>query len=226
MSQDKWPPIEIAIPLDESEEHDGYVLHYYSGFNTRVAQSICDKFLTPLVEKYALDPVHVHLFLVDIKHDYTGELVPANCNNGYTVRFGNSNYKIVIFRNLFWPKVLLHEIFHILWFSGDLGMVNCKPKYDESIVEFYAVHYAVVNNYINEAEYKYYLNNTRNTLKENIIKRFSGQEIRGGWAGVAKELLGIQKTHVAEYIFYIDSIMKDNAHDSVFGQCKTVALPN
>ena len=211
----QYLPIEVSVPLNDIDEHENYTLHFYEGFKgINLARKICDKFLDNLVVKYGLEHVHIYLYLIDFDHNFCGDLVKANCNNGYTVRFSEQRYSIVIFRHKFWPKVLLHEIFHVLWFCGGLDPITAVPKYDESIVEFYAVHYAITNNYINEAEYTYYLGNARRDLVLNTQNRF--KLCGGSTQEVVEHLLSFQQTPVAEYIYGIANVYKENKDNPAY----------
>lgn len=165
--------VKMAVPLNECDDEEEYQLHYYKGFNPSMAHSICKKYLTPIVHKYGIPSVDIYLYIIDHEHRYHEELNWNNCNNGYTMFSGQSIFfvSIVVFRYLFWPKTLLHEIFHVLWRCGNLP--NChglSPKYDESIVEFYAVEQAIDNGYIKQDEYNYYKESARRKILENVFK--------------------------------------------------------
>ena len=79
-------------------------------------------------------------------------------NNGYMQVTGNK-YSIVIYRHMFWPKVLVHELLHVLWRcnSYPIPLQNTSPRWDEAIIEAHAVTYAMKNNYISSDGYNYYL---------------------------------------------------------------------
>jgi len=225
----------FAVPLTETEGDDEYTLHFYRGFMPALASTICTKYLAPLVRRYSLEPIHVYLYLVDCKHDYDNELTQANCNNGFTMFVGelpNLNISIVVYRYMFWPKVLIHEILHVLWRAAGLPIIpNVSPKYDESIVEHYAVQIASSNKYISSQEYAYYLATSRQKVIENVCKQQLPQtripskprtHITAGNAGeVATDytdeqinhVMECQKTWIAEYLFLIDKVRKMNERD-------------
>ena len=213
-----WVPedyIKLSIPLTEKIESNHWILHYYSGFNPALASIICDKYINPISSFYNIvNPVNIYLYVIDYAHNYSSELNRKNCNNGYMQRVGNdvtsANYSIVIFRKLFWPKVLLHEIFHILWQVETIPHCISIPKYDEALVEYYAVNIAQRNGYINEPEYKYWLKQSQNTIINNVMPTrngpFSSMGLTGGsydkfMNEFKKRCLETQKTHVYEYLF-------------------------
>ena len=186
-----WMPnnmLPSAVPLTEKYECDKYILHYYDGFNPDLAMRVCDETLQNVI---LLWPINIYLYIIDYPHDHT-TLDRKGSNNGYTQRVGD-RYSIVIFRKLFWPKVLLHELLHVLWFQNNLPMIDCSLKWDEAIIEAYAVRSAVAKNYINGTEYFYYLKQSQNTILQ----------VCGGDISVLRSQ---QKTPLFEYIFLSDKI--------------------
>lgn len=186
-----WLPeniLPLAVPLTEKYTTSKYVLHYYEGFDPNVAIRVCDETLEEMI---ILTPINIYLYIIDYPHDHS-RLDRIGSNNGYTQKVGNQ-FSIVIFRKIFWPKVLLHELLHVLWFLNNLPIPDGSPKWDEAIIEAHAVRIAIKKNYINEAEYRYYLNQSRNTI----------MQVCGGDLSV---LTTSQKTPVYEYMFLSQNI--------------------
>lgn len=198
-----WVPFPL-IPrecLDETIDNDNYCIHYNDTHYKQAltAQSICDKYLSPISDKHQIDKTNIYLYLIDYPHNYDKTLDRENCNNGYTLAYPKKFY-IVIFRRLFWPKVLIHEILHILWISSSIPIPRSIPKYDESFIEKIAVTNACKEGYIDFDKYKEYLDESRNKLIE----------IYGG----SKNIMNHQKTPVYEYLFYDEVIKNRNKYNS------------
>lgn len=186
-----WVPPELihtAVPLTEKYIGNNYNLHYYQGFEPSLAISVCEDLLR---DASLVDSVDVYLYIIDYPHDHS-RLDRQGSNNGYTQIVGN-HYSVVIFRRLFWPKVLIHELLHVLWFLNQLPIVRDFPRWDEAIIEAHAVRIAIQKNYINEKEYSYYLRHSKKTITECL----------GGDIQLLKDK---QETHVYEYIFLSDAI--------------------
>lgn len=182
--------LKFAVPLSETYKSENYILHYYEGFDIAVAISICDEILN---EVLMTEPIHIYLYIIDYPHDHS-RLDRIGSNNGYMQRIGNS-YSIVIYRKLFWPKVLIHELMHVLWMLNTLPITRECPRWDEAIIEAYAVRMAIQRHYINESEYKYYLAKSKDTILS----------VCGGDIDKLKKM---QKTSVYEYIILSDQINK------------------
>ena len=214
-----WVPEEylsLAVPLSEKIETQYWVLHYYEGFDTSIAIRICNNYINKIAEECGLcNPVNVYLYLVDYPHDYSSDLTRKKCNNGYLQRVGQNvctaNYSIVIFRKLFWPKVLLHEILHILWQVNLFPNCTSTPKYDEALVEFHAVNISKRNNYINLDEYQYWLKHSQQAVVNNVMQRkinflninnlTLGGRSENFMEDFKKKCLSKQQTYVYEYLF-------------------------
>jgi uncharacterized membrane protein len=178
------------VPLTEKHESDNYTLHYYNGFDPSMAISICEDMLRDV---NVIDPINIYLYIVDYPHDFK-RFDRIGYNNGYMQKSG-SCYSIVILRKLFWPKVLIHEILHILWYMNNLPICNETPRWDESIIESHAVKLAISKGYINETEYNYYIRQCKKEIS-NIL------------GGDISKLMKTQKTHVYEYIYLSNALTK------------------
>jgi hypothetical protein len=192
-----WVPSAL-IPnecLDTKIDNENYCIHYNSSHEKQAwnAQTICDKYLVPIINNHNLDKVHIYLYLINYLHNYDKPLTRENCNNGYTVSYPNKFY-IVVFRRLFWQKVLIHEILHVLWISSSIPIPRSSPKYDESFIEKIAVRNASRDGYLDIDHYTRYLEESKNTLLN----------IYGG----TNEIISNQKTPVYEYLFY-DKVILD-----------------
>ena len=188
-----WIPpdlIHTAVPLTEKYNGSNYRLHYYEGFNPSTAISICEDLLRDVI---LADSVDIYLYIIDYPHDHS-RLDKQGSNNGYTQIVGH-HYSIVIFRKLFWPKVLIHELLHVLWIQNQMPIVRDFPRWDEAIIEAQAVRLAIQKNYINEKEYMYYLRQSKQIITECV-------------GGDISSLKDKQETHVFEYIFLSDAINK------------------
>lgn len=187
-----WVPSDVmhtAVPLTEEYKGKNYKLHFYEGFDPSIAISICEDLLMDVI---LADPVDIYLYIIDYPHDHS-RLDRQGSNNGYTQIVGQ-HYSIVIFRKLFWPKVLIHELLHVLWFLNQMPIVRDFPRWDEAIIEAHAVRIAIQKNYINEKEYMYYLRQSKKVITDCV-----GGDIMTG-------LKNKQETHVYEYIFLSEAI--------------------
>ena len=195
-SMSNWMPKEamsMMVPLTEKYVHDNFILHYYTGFDINMALNIC----IDMTENMVLtDPINIYLYIVDYPHDFTN-LDRKGSNNGFTQRVG-TNYSIVVFRKLFWAKVLIHELLHVAWMLNNLPISREFPKWDEAIIESHAVRLAIQKGYINEAQYKYYLNQS----KSRVV------ELCGGYSNLHDTLKYKQKTALYEYLFLSDGLSK------------------
>lgn len=194
-----WVPPAL-IPrecLDTKIDQPTYCIHYNEGHEKQAwsAQTICDKYLVPIIEKYQIDKVQIYLYLINYPHRYDQPLTRENCNNGFTVAYPNKFY-IVVFRRMFWQKVLIHEILHVLWITSSIPIPRSTPKYDESIIERLAVRNASRDGYLDIDHYVRYLQESRSTLLN----------LYGG----TKQIIQNQKTPVYEYLFYDEVIAKRN----------------
>lgn len=194
-----WVP-DYLIPrecLDSEIETEEYMIHYNNEDSAQamIARTIAEKYLVPISQKYSLPQVHIYLYLINYYHDYEKALTRENCNNGYTVSYGNKSFYIVVFRRLFWPKVLIHEILHVLWISTSLPIIEVIPKFDESIIEKLAVMNAVKGGFIDGDHYTHFLEKSRETV----------MRVHGG----KPEILNSQKSSVYEYLFF-DDVISDN----------------
>lgn len=190
-----WVPenvMQFAVPLTEvyNDPNGKYNIHHYKGFDPSLPSLICDDILGGS-EVILDEPVDIFLYLIDYPHEYQ-RLDRIGSNNGYTQVSGNY-YSIVIFRKLFWPKVLVHELLHVLWFLNKLPIAREFPRWDEAIIEAHAVRISIMKGYINESEYKYYLNRS----KSEIINCVGGD---------INQLKKKQKTHLYEYLFLSSQI--------------------
>ncbi len=187
-----WLPknvLPMMVPLTEKLETLNYTIHYYKGFEPSLAQTICDEVIGDL---QLINPIDIYLYIIDYPHEYT-RLDREGCNNGFTQKVGDC-YSIVVFRKLFWPKVLIHELFHVLWFVNHLPITRDFPRWDEAIIEAEAVRLAIRKGYINESEYRYFLSQTKNAISN----------ICGG--DIMESLRAKQQTAVYEYIYLSDAL--------------------
>jgi len=216
-----WIPDEklcLAIPLDVIERFDNYIIHHYSGFKAlHIVTSICDKILDNL---NLVNPINIYLYLFDYPHNYE-TLDRKGGNNGY-LQSVNEHYSIVIFRHKFWPKVLIHELLHVIWLQNKLPICPLAPRWDEAVIEAYAVQIAIMDKYISEAEYKHYLMisqssvlnrfNCNDTEKEEIMGLKGLKTIKAGKLDSVslvnqkansfdQRCLKAQKTNILEYLF-------------------------
>lgn len=187
-----WVPpdaLRLAVPLTEKYEGNNYVIHHYDGFEIGTAVSICEELLQSVTMP---NPIHIYLYLIDYPHDHS-RLDRMGSNNGYTQRTGQL-YSIVIFRKLFWPKVLIHELLHVLWMVNQYPIPCETLRWDEALIEAQAVRLAIARHYINESEYKYYIQQTKDTL----------MRVCGG----TKQLRRNQRTPLYEYIYLSENVNK------------------
>jgi len=200
----QWIPNNIivsAIPLNDKVINDKYIIHHYEGFDTTRAETICDEMLEDI---NLINPVNIYLYLFEYPHHYEN-LDRLGSNNGYMQKNGEY-YSIVIFRHLFWPKVLVHELLHIFWFTKNIPIERCSPRWDEAIIEAYAVEICMRKGYINTAEYRYYLKQSQDIVSnklqcppENLPGKLSGGKLD-------QLCLANQSTNVLEYLFISERI--------------------
>ena len=193
-----WVPehiMSIAVPLNKVHDGVKWKLHYREGFDSTMACKICDKFLTKICVEYNLPIVNLYLYCMNYDHDFTSDLNRVNCNNGYTL-YLEDYFNIVIFREKLWPKVLIHEILHILWIASKKmrSYKDIKPKRDETIIEEWALYFSITYGYIDYNSYLVYRNKSRNDIIQNVT---------GGNKNIdfVTACLHKQKTHVYEYLF-------------------------
>lgn len=192
-----WIPEEIlciALPLDKKFQSSSYEINYREGTDIGMVSKICETYLKPTCMKYGLPRVPIYMYCMNYSHNFTGELDRVNCNNGYTQKIGN-HYSIVIFRRFLWPKVLIHEILHILWMSaGFPSYQGIQPKQDEIEIEGWALCLSINEGYISQEQYLHY----RRSACKAIVHNVMGGAINGDFA---KECLKKQKTPIYEYFF-------------------------
>lgn len=182
----------IAVPLNEKYTSDNYIIHHYSGMDISIAITICEEMLSSLNISEA---VNIYLYIVDYPHEHT-RLDRIGSNNGYTQLVGDC-FSVVIFRKRFWPKVLIHELLHVVWLSNNIRSSNIYPRWDEAIIEANAVKIAISKGYINGAEYDYYIKMSKREIENSL-------QIMGG--NVMDVLKRKQKTHLYEYLYLSEEI--------------------
>jgi hypothetical protein len=182
----------LAVPLSEVCERDKYILHYYKGFDCSLAVTICEDMFSSLTLSNKVD---IYLYIIDYPHEHK-RMDCIGSNNGYMKMVG-SYYSIVIFRKLFWPKTLIHEILHISWIQNGIPRNVGRPAWDEAIIEAQAVRLSICKNYIDVNEYRCYINNSKNTIVNNITNVSGGR---------LQSFITQQKTNLLEYIFLSDEI--------------------
>lgn len=198
-----------AIPLTETHIDEKFIIHYYLGFDITIATAICIEMFQSIELRH---PVHIYLYIIDYPHDHS-TMNRIGSNNGYMQKCGEY-YSIVVYRKLFWPKVLIHEILHVLWISNCIPMNSNYPKWDEAIIEAEAVRQSIQKGYINASEYRYYLDQSKRVIAKTICgggnKNNTNDnnhiDIKIDNKTVVDECLSKQKTALLEYIFLSDTI--------------------